>query len=76
MQKLARKNLERLGLEDRVVLKLKDIAEGFEERGVDALFLESIIELLISLAEAAEVDVELINFRIVDFLSNEVGELQ
>ena len=40
MQNLARKNLERLGLEDRVVLKLKDIVEGFEERGVDALFLD------------------------------------
>jgi len=40
MQNLARKNLERIGLENRVVFKLKDIAEGFEENGVDALFLD------------------------------------
>ncbi|MBI9047721.1 MAG: tRNA (adenine-N1)-methyltransferase [Anaerolineaceae bacterium] len=39
-QKLARKNLERLGLQDRVTLKLKDIGEGFDEDCADALFLD------------------------------------
>lgn len=40
MQNLARKNLEKLGLADRVTLKQRDIAEGFDETGVDALFLD------------------------------------
>jgi len=40
MQNLARKNLERVGLMDRVELKLSDIAEGFDERDVDAIFLD------------------------------------
>ena len=40
MQNLARKNLEKLGLLDRVTLKLGDIALGFEETGADALFLD------------------------------------
>lgn len=40
MQKLARKNLEKVGFADRVTLKLADIAEGFTEKGVDALFLD------------------------------------
>jgi len=40
MQKLAAKNLNRLGYLDRVTLKLRDAAEGFDERGVDALFLD------------------------------------
>jgi tRNA (adenine57-N1/adenine58-N1)-methyltransferase catalytic subunit len=40
MQKLARKNLERVGLAERVNFKLQDISDGFEERGVDALFLD------------------------------------
>jgi tRNA (adenine57-N1/adenine58-N1)-methyltransferase catalytic subunit len=40
MQKLARKNLDRLGLLERVSLKERDIAEGFDEQGVDALFLD------------------------------------
>ena len=40
MQQLAIKNLTRLGLEDRVEFKLKDIGEGFDETGVDALFLD------------------------------------
>lgn len=40
MQNLARKNLERLGLAERVTFKLRDIAAGFDERGVDALFLD------------------------------------
>jgi tRNA (adenine57-N1/adenine58-N1)-methyltransferase catalytic subunit len=39
-QKLALKNLERLGLADRVTFKLRDISEGFDETGVDALFLD------------------------------------
>jgi tRNA (adenine57-N1/adenine58-N1)-methyltransferase len=40
MQALARKNLERVGLLDRVTLKLRNIAEGFDETDVDALFLD------------------------------------
>jgi tRNA (adenine57-N1/adenine58-N1)-methyltransferase len=40
MQNLARKNLERLGLLERVSLKQRDIAVGFDERNVDALFLD------------------------------------
>jgi tRNA (adenine57-N1/adenine58-N1)-methyltransferase len=40
MQSLARKNLERIGLDERVTLKLRDIAEGFDEQGVDAIFLD------------------------------------
>ena len=40
MQKLARKNLERLGLDDRVDFKLRDIAEGLDETDVDAFFLD------------------------------------
>jgi len=40
MQKLARKNLERLGLDDRVDFKLRDIAEGLDESDVDAFFLD------------------------------------
>jgi tRNA (adenine57-N1/adenine58-N1)-methyltransferase catalytic subunit len=40
MQNLARKNLDRLGLLERVTLKERDIAEGFDEQGVDALFLD------------------------------------
>ena len=39
-QKLARKNLERLGLEARVEFKLGDIAEGFTETNMDAMFLD------------------------------------
>jgi tRNA (adenine57-N1/adenine58-N1)-methyltransferase len=39
-QQLARENLERLGLAQHVVFKHGDIAEGFEEREVDALFLD------------------------------------
>jgi len=37
---LARKNLERLGLDGRVDFKLGDIAEGFAETDVDAMFLD------------------------------------
>jgi tRNA (adenine57-N1/adenine58-N1)-methyltransferase catalytic subunit len=40
MQKLACKNLERVGLAERVNFKLQDITDGFEEHGVDALFLD------------------------------------
>ena len=40
MQNLARKNLERVGFLNRVDLKIRDIAEGFDETGVDALFLD------------------------------------
>ncbi len=39
-QKLAQKNLTRLGLEARVDFKLGDIAEGFTETDVDAMFLD------------------------------------
>ncbi len=40
MQRLARKNLRRVGLDDRVTFKLRDIALGFDETDVDALFLD------------------------------------
>jgi tRNA (adenine57-N1/adenine58-N1)-methyltransferase len=39
-QHLAHKNLDRLGLADRVDFKLRDIIEGFDERNVDAVFLD------------------------------------
>lgn len=40
MQALARKNLERIGLAERVDFHIGDIADGFNETGVDALFLD------------------------------------
>lgn len=40
MQMLARKNLARVDLLDRVTLKLGDIADGFDENDVDAIFLD------------------------------------
>jgi len=40
MQRLAQKNLERVGLSSRVVFKSRDIADGFDETGMDALFLD------------------------------------
>lgn len=40
MFELARKNLERAGVMDIVELKQCDIRAGFDERGVDALFLD------------------------------------
>jgi tRNA (adenine57-N1/adenine58-N1)-methyltransferase len=40
MQNLAMKNLGKLGLTDRITFKLRDIATGFDETGVDALFLD------------------------------------
>ena len=39
-QALAKKNIERLGLQDQVEFKLGDIENGFAERDVDALFLD------------------------------------
>jgi tRNA (adenine57-N1/adenine58-N1)-methyltransferase len=40
MQELARRNLQRVGLDDRVVFKLRDIVQGFDETDADALFLD------------------------------------
>ncbi len=40
MQTLARKNLERVGLAERVTFKLRNIAEGYDETDADALFLD------------------------------------
>lgn len=40
MQLLARQNLERVGLESQVTLKLRDIQQGFDESEADALFLD------------------------------------
>jgi tRNA (adenine57-N1/adenine58-N1)-methyltransferase len=40
MQELAHKNLDQLGMAERVVFKERDVLEGFEETGVDALFLD------------------------------------
>lgn len=40
MLRLAQKNLEAVGLADRVEFKLRDIAEGFDETDVDAVFLD------------------------------------
>jgi tRNA (adenine57-N1/adenine58-N1)-methyltransferase len=40
MQQLARKNLEQVGLTEFVEFKRRDIAEGFDERDADALFLD------------------------------------
>ena len=40
MQNMARRNLDRLGLLERVELKLQSIESGFDETGVDALFLD------------------------------------
>lgn len=40
MQQLARKNLDKVGLADRVEFKLRDIEAGFDETDVDALFLD------------------------------------
>ena len=40
MQRQAARNLEWLGLADRVTLKLRDIAEGFDETEADAFFLD------------------------------------
>jgi len=40
MLNLARHNLERVGLADYVEFKLRDVQEGFDEKDVDALFLD------------------------------------
>lgn len=40
MHELARKNFERVGVLDVIELKQRDIRAGFDERGVDALFLD------------------------------------
>lgn len=40
VQALAVKNLERVGLLDRVTFKVGDAADGFSEENVDALFLD------------------------------------
>lgn len=40
MSELAGKNLARFGLRDYVDLAVRDVAEGFEQRNVDALFLD------------------------------------
>ncbi len=40
IQNLAMKNLDRVGLTDRVDFKLRDIAEGFDETDGDAFFLD------------------------------------
>jgi tRNA (adenine57-N1/adenine58-N1)-methyltransferase len=39
-QKTAIKNLEKFGLAERVTFKIRDIIEGFDESGVDAIFLD------------------------------------
>ncbi len=40
MQSVAHGNLLRSGLSERVTFKTRDIAEGFDERSIDALFLD------------------------------------
>jgi tRNA (adenine57-N1/adenine58-N1)-methyltransferase len=40
MQALARRNLERVGLAERVTFKLRNIAEGYDETDAEALFLD------------------------------------
>ena len=40
MQNLARNNLARVGLLERVTLKLGDVVDGFVERDMDAVFLD------------------------------------
>jgi len=40
MQRLARSNLERVGLAERVTFKLRDIAQGCDESDADAFFLD------------------------------------
>lgn len=37
---LAKRNIERVGLSHRVTFRLKDIAEGFDERDADVVFLD------------------------------------
>lgn len=40
LQELARQNVQRVGLEDQVEFRLRDISEGFDEKNVEALFLD------------------------------------
>jgi len=40
IQSLAQKNVRNIGYSDRVTFKIKDIAYGFDETGVDSLFLD------------------------------------
>lgn len=40
MQAIAVSNLTRLGLADRVTFKIRNIVDGFDEQGVDGLFLD------------------------------------
>ena len=40
MQAIARKNIEQVQLADRVILKSQDISDGFDERDIEALFLD------------------------------------
>jgi len=40
LQNVARSNLEKVGLQDRVTFHLRDISEGFIEKDVEALFLD------------------------------------
>jgi tRNA (adenine57-N1/adenine58-N1)-methyltransferase len=39
-QKTAIKNIEKFGLAKRVTFKIRDVADGFDEMGLDALFLD------------------------------------
>jgi len=39
-QAKARKNIERIGLSDRVEFKIRDIGNGFDEKNFDAVFLD------------------------------------
>ena len=40
VQKIAETNLQKLGLDDRVTFRLADIENGFEEKNMDAIFLD------------------------------------
>lgn len=40
MQEIAKKNVELLNLSNRVTFKIKDVREGFDEKDVDAIFLD------------------------------------
>lgn len=39
-QDIARRNIEKVGYQERVTFKHRDIAEGFDERDVDSIFLD------------------------------------
>lgn len=40
LQRIGRKNIEQIGLSSRVTFQLRDAGEGFDERDVDAVFLD------------------------------------